>query len=457
MTQFLRTQVPFSTGLAEPDEDLDPPAGGVRVYRGRRLEELVPQIRAELGPDAIIVRERQGVMGGIGGFFAQRCVEVEATVAQRVDVYDDDEDEDVEDDLDELVGVDSAPTPDLLAALTAPPFDEPSFATQLETAAQDDADDWAPAVPDAPGTAAPDFIAFDELDAAFTADRFEPAPQDPPGEPLPRWLEMSEPAGSSVAAMPVPGPATAIELRERLVRSGMSSTRAEQLIAAAQLRAGRSAGDGELERALALCITAALPAPVPLPVDGGAFAVVGTTDADMTRCVAALAGAHARVGLVGVSVTRIGAPGGEGELARMLAGERVEVLASMRPRELGLAVAEARERGLVVIDTPGADPADASTLDVLAEALAPFALDGVYLTVPANLSPRAAAELVSGFSVLSVGALIATSLDAGQALGMLAELSIETGLPLSYTETEINGRTAIVTARREQLVERILR
>lgn len=110
-----------------------------------------------------------------------------------------------------------------------------------------------------------------------------------------------------------------------------------------------------------------------------------------------------------------------------------------------------------MIDTPGADPADASTLDVLAEALAPFALDGVYLTVPANLSPRAAAELVSGFSVLSVGALIATSLDAGQALGMLAELSIETGLPLSYTETEINGRTAIVTARREQLVERILR
>src|ERR1700755_1434121 len=69
---------------------------GVRTYRGRKLEDLIPQIRAELGPDAIILRQREGLMGGVGGFFAQKCVEVDAQAAQRpeapsVDIYDEDE------------------------------------------------------------------------------------------------------------------------------------------------------------------------------------------------------------------------------------------------------------------------------------------------------------------------------------------------------------------------------
>ncbi len=69
---------------------------GVRTYRGRKLEDLIPQIRTELGPDAIILRQREGLMGGVGGFFAQKCVEVDAQAAPRpeaprVDIYDEDE------------------------------------------------------------------------------------------------------------------------------------------------------------------------------------------------------------------------------------------------------------------------------------------------------------------------------------------------------------------------------
>ena len=62
---------------------------GVRTYRGRKLEDLIPQIREELGPDAIILRQREGLTGGVGGFFAQKCVEVDAQAPQpRVDIYD---------------------------------------------------------------------------------------------------------------------------------------------------------------------------------------------------------------------------------------------------------------------------------------------------------------------------------------------------------------------------------
>lgn len=67
---------------------VDPP---VKTFRGRTLEELLPQIREQLGPDAVVVRQREGLMGGIGGFFQQRFVEVDAMAGAarpRLDVYD---------------------------------------------------------------------------------------------------------------------------------------------------------------------------------------------------------------------------------------------------------------------------------------------------------------------------------------------------------------------------------
>jgi len=68
-----------------PDQTTD-----VTTFRGRTLEELLPQIREQLGPDAVVMRQRDGLMGGIGGFFQQRFVEVEAKSGYpRIDLYDD--------------------------------------------------------------------------------------------------------------------------------------------------------------------------------------------------------------------------------------------------------------------------------------------------------------------------------------------------------------------------------
>jgi len=62
---------------------------GVTTFRGRSLEELLPQIREQLGPDAIVLKQRDGLVGGIGGFFQQRFVEVDARAgSHRIDVYD---------------------------------------------------------------------------------------------------------------------------------------------------------------------------------------------------------------------------------------------------------------------------------------------------------------------------------------------------------------------------------
>src|SRR3954452_13254423 len=57
----------------------------VKTFRGRSLEEILPQIRAELGADAIVLRRREGLSGGVGGFFQRPYVEVDARPAEHGD------------------------------------------------------------------------------------------------------------------------------------------------------------------------------------------------------------------------------------------------------------------------------------------------------------------------------------------------------------------------------------
>ena len=62
-----------------------------RTFRGRTLAEVLPRIRRELGPDAVITRQREGLHGGFAGFFQKQFVEVEAHGGGggTLDVYDD--------------------------------------------------------------------------------------------------------------------------------------------------------------------------------------------------------------------------------------------------------------------------------------------------------------------------------------------------------------------------------
>ena len=53
-------------------------SAATRVYRGRSVDELVPQIQRDLGAEAIIVRRREGLTGGVLGFFQHAFVEIEA-------------------------------------------------------------------------------------------------------------------------------------------------------------------------------------------------------------------------------------------------------------------------------------------------------------------------------------------------------------------------------------------
>src|SRR4051812_32225650 len=52
-----------------------------KTFRGLSLAEVEKKVRAELGDDAVVVRQREGLTGGVGGFFQRRLYEVEALPA----------------------------------------------------------------------------------------------------------------------------------------------------------------------------------------------------------------------------------------------------------------------------------------------------------------------------------------------------------------------------------------
>ena len=48
------------------------------TYRARSLTNALVQARDELGPDAVVIRRREGLEGGVAGFFQKAVVEIEA-------------------------------------------------------------------------------------------------------------------------------------------------------------------------------------------------------------------------------------------------------------------------------------------------------------------------------------------------------------------------------------------
>ena len=246
------------------------------------------------------------------------------------------------------------------------------------------------------------------------------------------------------------------DLERRLIRAGLTPGRAAALVSTAISRRGPFSAVGSVTNDVTALIAASLPTPTHLPHERGAIAIVGAGGSGKTRSVAALAAAQARAGAL-VSVASLGAPGREDELGALLHGEAVNVIPAMRTRATARAVSSARERGLVLIDTAAAAPRDDSTIDVMSEALHSFGLDGIYLTVPATLSSAAAVKLVDSFSAFDLTGMIATHVDETDGLGTIAELAMQTGIPVAYTHTGIELQKAIESADPEHIAAELLR
>lgn len=455
-------------------------AGDVRTFRGRFLEELIPRIREELGAEAIVVRSREGLAGGVAGFFQKQFVEVEARPPLAHERA-----------AGELARNDRATSeglasPGVKALIDgAQPFSaelafvqagagERADAELMARASAFEADPLPPAaglygpqpnlesVQSAAAAALP--AAYFTPSAAVSAAATEaPAPQavvadgprassapvtagDGPAQAA-RAPHRGHPA-PTVDIAAAPRSADARRVTSRLMDAGLTAELAADVVGEAvdhfmPFAAGRS-----LDRHVAAVLARRIPVLADLGPGRRVLAFVGGGGSGKTSAAANLAVVYASAGRRVAAIAL-----GDGAEARDLAA---------RLEPLGLFVhvagtgAEARELiarvrpDLAVVDaSESADPAE---LAAVASDLRELRAHEVHLAVPATLSASAAAESHARQRVLGITHLCLTHFDGTASPGAPIALAVDRNLPVSYVCT----RATIDPADGARLASRLL-
>jgi flagellar biosynthesis protein FlhF len=447
---------------------------GVWTYRGADVEELLPKIREQLGPDAIILERRETLTGGVAGFFQRREIELDARPGQpagaRLDVR---EDAPAEPGLPgpqgEGEGDDAAAAPppqegfaEQLARLTQAPAPAPAHRPHVDPAVSDaPAPEPRPNPADSelarllrgialPGAAAP------APPVAEPATASGPEPEPVASEPQP------EPADEPEHMAIVPAPAVEVELPAApeaagLSRRGLTTRFARDVVEETVARVGPFAAGGELEPYLRGALAARIPIATPkVHGAGGVVGFVGPGGSGKTRCVARLATAYATRSPVPVAVVALRPKDGGAELTRLLAPAGVTVHAEDDAQQAADRAAALRAHTLVVLDTPAVSPRADAELRTLAAELRALRADELHLTVSATMGAAAARELVAGADVLGVDAITLTHLDETEQLGTGVELAVESGLPLSYVSRGTAVEHGLRPASAEDLARALL-
>jgi flagellar biosynthesis GTPase FlhF len=263
----------------------------------------------------------------------------------------------------------------------------------------------------------------------------EPAPE---AEPVAAIHEAAESVPDPIVAVtpatpagPVALPPSALLVAERLVARGLRQGLADAIAQEAMSGLAPLLPDADPKDLVTDALARRIPTH-PLRSGPGVIGFVGPGGAGKTRCVARLAAAHARHGVLPVSVVALRSPDGGAELRRLLAPYGVELHAVESGAEGAARIAGPRGEGLVIVDTPGVSPRSTGELRALGSELDALAPDELHLVVSATIGPAAAGELVGGVRALGVGALVPTHTDETEMLGTVIGLAIDSGLPLSY-------------------------
>ena len=301
----------------------------VKTYRGRTLEELLPQIREELGPDAIVLRRREGLAVAIGGFFQKHFVEVDARQA-----LPDETPLEARNDRATEEGL-STPGVQALVAQASPFADTLSRAEQVLieaarrlslrcgarcrrplrpqpfVASDFDASALGRASAPTPETAS---------DLRSPARVFpEPATDAQPAIDLPVDEDPLPPTPAVVApsVAPIAPPAAAAAVEKRLVDGGLTSGLASDLVGEAVTHGLPFHGPRALKKLVRSALTRRLPVMADLGPDSRVVAFVGTGGSGKSNAIAHIATAYAAAGASVAVVALRSSDGGRALAARL--------------------------------------------------------------------------------------------------------------------------------------------
>jgi flagellar biosynthesis GTPase FlhF len=384
-----------------------------RVYRGGSLEELLPRIREELGDDAVITRQREGIVGGVAGFFGRKCVEVEACAAAFVE---------------DLV------QPSVPGSLAAAAYEQADDEEILEEMA---ANPLMQALIDQSTPFAAHLASLLEDAEADGAEPEEPA--EPQVVPVPPAQAVAEPAADPMPAEPAepaPLPDREAGVLEHMVAAGLPRPLCREIVDEAVLHGGALAPREPFTAKARRGLARRIPVRSDFPGLPHVLALVGIPGAGRTSVAARLAGAYAAAGSLRVAALSLEEDAAAAELAGLLAGSGAHVEAAHGRAAVSEAAARLRRsHDLVVVDTPPAPPGSPGALEELARLVGAAAPDTVHAVVPATFPHAAGALLDALAATLPVDRIVLGHVDAGAAAGAALELALARELPVSYVSS----------------------
>jgi flagellar biosynthesis GTPase FlhF len=479
-----RPQVP-SGGIAAGTAPPVTGGGATRTYRGRTVEELIPRIQDELGADAIIVRRREGLTGGIAGFFQRPFVELEAMEGgARFDAYDEEQ------------AVAPPPAPPVPRAARAaerpttsaprrtgaprewqpgPASFDPSEPLRRSAggghASEDVTEHLAALARAAPSqrrahepagavSRTPSFLELkpEDLAVASFSSVLNEAESMAPAESMPAaesTAAAAAAAGSAAAraqprvgssraesfASPVTRGRVREAIRAKLLGLGVSEPFAEELIDGAAIHGLALAPRAGLAQAVQHALSQRIPVAPPLPAAGAAIVLVGPGGAGKTSCCAALLNAYRKSALLPASCATLLRGSDRGDLQMILSPHVMSPIAIDTARAVRT-LRKARGAGLLVIDTPPLSAGDRTGIRKLAGLLGVLEPERVVIALPATLSAVAAAQLLGALRPLGAGALAITHADETDQLGVAVEAACAFGLAPEYLldHSRVGGR-----------------
>ncbi len=460
-----------------------------RTYQGTTIDEVLPKIREELGDDAIVVRQREGLKGGVGGFFQKRCVEVEArpgseTAAAPAPAAPAAPSGFSVTDGPAVAPDTAAPAPQATGSLAEAMLAQAGaagFGAKLADAQQEQATFGADPEPAAAATPAPFTTG---IGASLTVDDIlggatpppaaapqEPAPAPAP-EPTPEPAAEVQPvapdarargrvvtspqvdalpaaAAPEVAPAPAPLPVAPAPIAPADATTGRPA-RAERAIEVLEDRGLLRAFSERLvddvvayriplqpgarlttlvSRELAQQIPCAPLARMGSPVS----AWVGAGGAGKTNAIAALARAHAAAGSLQVACVSLRTPDGGATLRTALQGADVHVYVPADDTEAVALVGQLVAAGMtVLIDTPAVSPRNTAEVKALGRRLRRLGVEDVHLCIPATLGLQVARDVLEAAAPLKATAMTITHGDETERLGAAVQLAMDAALPVSY-------------------------
>ena len=250
---------------------------------------------------------------------------------------------------------------------------------------------------------------------------------------------------------------------QRLLASGMDEELARRLIERTQNRLPRDkfAHEEYVQECLANTLINATTVSGPLALTPGSHhiaAFVGPTGVGKTTTIAKLAAHYAlgekkRVALVTVDTYRIAAVEQLRTFAKII-GLPMDVV--MSDTELDQTLARHREKDVVLIDTAGRSQRDALQMAELASCFAQRKRADIHLVLSATASPQNLRETVACFAPLGLESVVFTKLDESNTFGTILSTAFHAQLPLSYLTTGQRVPEDIEIATPERVVDLIL-